>query len=358
MAKAATVPTNALGLQHCMPLLVVNLGGEMLHVLEQRLGAQKVKNDKSQRVLCDVVRTMFSKRFVDELFKPQFMYKDKNVRQIFDKLAHSSVMKLNETSMSKLYSLMVMGAKFQVVRVASPSYLLDVTTEHLDNLKRMCSSPQTDGLLDYCLEQCATCYGRFSPGDWCLCRQQLLAFFSMRRVRVSIFLQRDLQHQDGTLILENGGPLCENALTPGTRNGLQTPHPLSHAYSDADGALHARRLGGNMYSEPAPEAKAVVPEVKQTKAEEPPPKRSTARAELNLLADLVGEEEAPESFRLALFDDDDEAPVFVDDRQIIDGAAQRKTVDERLNDLGFKDEAERKSDSDSDDLLDLMDSIK
>ena len=113
-----------------------------------------------------------------------------------------------------------------------------------------------------------------------------------------------------------------------------------------------------MYSEPAPEAKAVVPEVKQTKAEEPPPKRSTARAELNLLADLVGEEEAPESFRLALFDDDDEAPVFVDDRQIIEGAAQRKTVDERLNDLGFKDEAERKSDSDSDDLLDLMDSIK
>ena len=118
-----------------MPLLVINLGGEMLYVLEQRLGAQKVKSDKSQRVLCDVVKTMFSRRFVEELFKPQFLYKDRNVRQIFDKLAHSSIMKLNETSMGKLYSLMVMGAKFQIVRVATPCHLLDVTIEHLEQLK-------------------------------------------------------------------------------------------------------------------------------------------------------------------------------------------------------------------------------
>ena len=102
----------------------------MLYVLEQRLGAQQVKSDKSQRVLCDVVRTMFSRRFVEELFKPQFLYKDRNVRQIFDKLAHSSIMKLNETSMGKLYSLMVMGVKFQVVRVATPCHVLDVTMEH------------------------------------------------------------------------------------------------------------------------------------------------------------------------------------------------------------------------------------
>ena len=77
----------------------------MLYVLEQRLGAQQVKSDKSQRVLCDVVRTMFSRRFVEELFKPQFLYKDRNVRQIFDKLAHSSIMKLNETSMGTPYSV-------------------------------------------------------------------------------------------------------------------------------------------------------------------------------------------------------------------------------------------------------------
>ena len=39
------------------------------------------------------------------IFKPQVLYKDRNVRQIFDKFAHSSIMKLNETSMGTPYSV-------------------------------------------------------------------------------------------------------------------------------------------------------------------------------------------------------------------------------------------------------------
>ena len=46
MAKP-TQTNEALGLQHAMPLLVINLGGEMLYVLEQRLGAQQVKSDSA-----------------------------------------------------------------------------------------------------------------------------------------------------------------------------------------------------------------------------------------------------------------------------------------------------------------------
>ena len=130
----------------------------------------------------------------------------------------------------------------------------------------MCASEVTDSLLDYCLESCQSCYGRFTPGDWCLCRQQLLAFFSTRRVRVSIFLQRDLQGQDGTLRLEHGGPLTNGALP------LKKTHPLSLNYHDANGSQHAKRLGANMYAEPLPEAKEEVVEAKPiaAKEEEPP----------------------------------------------------------------------------------------
>jgi hypothetical protein len=49
-----------------------------------------------------------------ELFKPQPCYSMRSTRQIFDKLAHSSIMKLNKTSMDKLYDLMIMNFKFQV----------------------------------------------------------------------------------------------------------------------------------------------------------------------------------------------------------------------------------------------------
>jgi len=46
-----------------------------------------------------------------------------STRQIFEKLAHSSIMKLNATSMSKLFDLMLMGFKYQVLSVTSPDEL-------------------------------------------------------------------------------------------------------------------------------------------------------------------------------------------------------------------------------------------
>lgn len=45
---------------------------------------------------------MYSAKFIEELFKPQEVYTDRSTRQIFDRLAHSSIMRLNETSMDKV----------------------------------------------------------------------------------------------------------------------------------------------------------------------------------------------------------------------------------------------------------------
>jgi Organic solute transport protein 1 len=80
------------------PLLIANLGCEMLFILEQRLKAQSIPGDKSQKVLHDVVKTMFDKTFVSEkLFIPQEMYSIQSTRKIFDRLAHSSIMRLSES---------------------------------------------------------------------------------------------------------------------------------------------------------------------------------------------------------------------------------------------------------------------
>ena len=36
--------------QHAMPLLVINMGGEMVYILQQRLQAQKIPPEKSEKV--------------------------------------------------------------------------------------------------------------------------------------------------------------------------------------------------------------------------------------------------------------------------------------------------------------------
>ncbi len=45
---------------------------------------------------------MFNSKFVEELFRPQELYPKKAVKHIFEKLAHSSIMRLNEASMDKV----------------------------------------------------------------------------------------------------------------------------------------------------------------------------------------------------------------------------------------------------------------
>jgi hypothetical protein len=80
-----------------MPWVVLNLGSEMVYILEQRLRAQNVPWDKSCRVLHDVARTLFDRSFVsDKLFVAQPMYSPASTRKIFARLAHSSIMRLSE----------------------------------------------------------------------------------------------------------------------------------------------------------------------------------------------------------------------------------------------------------------------
>lgn len=60
-------------------------------------------------VLHDITGTMFNSKFMEELFKPQDLYSKKALRTVFDRLAHSSIMRLNTASMDKVCSLAVIS---------------------------------------------------------------------------------------------------------------------------------------------------------------------------------------------------------------------------------------------------------
>lgn len=50
----------------------------------------------------DIITTMFNKKFMEELFKPQELYSKKALRTVYDRLAHASIMRLNQASMDKV----------------------------------------------------------------------------------------------------------------------------------------------------------------------------------------------------------------------------------------------------------------
>lgn len=111
-----------------LPLLYLNMGGEMVYILDQRLKAQNVKKEKSTKVLADIVGTMVNSKFMEELFKPQELCSKKAMRTLFDKLAHASIMRLNQTSMDKLFDLMTMAVKVKYLSsISSVSQYLSVS---------------------------------------------------------------------------------------------------------------------------------------------------------------------------------------------------------------------------------------
>jgi len=250
-----------------MPVLIVNMGGEMVYILEQRLQAQKIPETKGQKVLNDVVRTMYYPRFIEELFKPQDMYSIHSTRQIFDRLAHSSIMRLNESSMDKLFDLMAMGFKYQIISATRPEELIDITHNHLDALKRLVgSTPQVMELLDECVRQIQVAYDQMSLADYCAMRQCLCTFFQDRKVKVSLFLHDQTQNNDGSIVVPRHGVLPSGTFTPGTVRYFQQwtetgreALPVVQATLWKAGSGERTVLGGNVYEKDrAPSADGII----------------------------------------------------------------------------------------------------
>lgn len=53
-------------------------------------------------VMNDIVETMFSKGFMDELLKPQQLYSHRTMKTVLTRLAHASIMRLNPASMDRV----------------------------------------------------------------------------------------------------------------------------------------------------------------------------------------------------------------------------------------------------------------
>ena len=185
--------------QHCLPIVISNLGVEMLYVLEQRLRAQKISGDKAVKVLHDVIKAMFDPPFVDELFTPQDIYTQKSTRHIFDKLAHSSIMRLSENSMDKLYDLMTMVFKYQLVNCLEPHEIMDVTLTHLATIKSYLTDRAVIKMVDDYEKRARDMYGTFQPPEWIELCQTLFKFVHDKKIKVSLLLQEGLQNPDGTI---------------------------------------------------------------------------------------------------------------------------------------------------------------
>lgn len=267
---------------------------------------------------------------MEELFKPQELYSKKALRTVYDRLAHASIMRLNQASMDKLYDLMTMAFKYQVLLCPRPKDILLVTFNHLDAIKDfICDAPGILNQVDETFRQLIEMYGSLSAGEFQLIRQTLLIFFQDMHIRVSIFLKDKVQNSNGRFVLPISGPVPWGTEVPGlirmfnckgdevkrteftTGGNYVTPQREGSFELYGDRVL---KLGTNMYSVSRPaethtsgSSKTLASSAKENIVPNP-----LAKEELNFLARLLGGLEIKKpggsetGFRLNLFTTDEE----------------------------------------------------
>ncbi|XP_040909559.1 protein OSCP1a isoform X1 [Toxotes jaculatrix] len=318
-----------------LPLVFINLGGEMLYILDQRLRAQNTSEDNSEkgvwsendrkRVMNDIVGTMFSKPFMDELLKPQQLYSHRTLKTVLTRLAHASIMRLNPASMERLYELMVMAFKYQVFLCPRPKDVLLISYNHIDTIREFVKdTPVVVNQVDETHRKIIEVYSTLSEGEFQLLRQTLLIFFQDMHVRVSLFLKNQVQNPNGRFALSTSGPVPHGIDVPGLirtfdgkgREVRRSEFPTGGSYSSPirEGCfeLHGDRvirLGMNMYNVNHPE-ETHTSKAPSVKTDDTP--NLLAKEELNLLARLMGgmkaenKPKAETGFRINLFTTDQE----------------------------------------------------
>ncbi|EDW10236.2 protein OSCP1 [Drosophila mojavensis] len=134
--------------------ILVNLGCEALYVIDQRLKAQQIAADKSLQVIHDVTSVLLEPKFIESLINgsmhsnAQLLTAD-HCKFMLNDIATCSLMRLDETSMEKLWNLMTMVYKWQLFVSRHQHHLLDITFRHLDAISRLYPDAKRHMLIDY-----------------------------------------------------------------------------------------------------------------------------------------------------------------------------------------------------------------
>ncbi|CAI8020751.1 Protein OSCP1 [Geodia barretti] len=227
--------------QRTLPLLFFNLGGEMLYILHQRLHAQNVVTGKTARVMQDMVKTMFREQSLEELFKPQPIPSRKGLQMLLQGVAHSSIMRLSNTAMDKLYDLISMAFKYQLMVCPRPEDIVLVTLNHLDSIKSLVAddSQHCHDMIHTACRKLNEHYSLLSKAEFVTLRNTMLSLFQDSQKRISVLMRQKLQHQNGAFVIPIDGPIPVGFEIPGTiryysEEGevVQTDHfPTAHHYT-------------------------------------------------------------------------------------------------------------------------------
>ncbi|CAH1736003.1 unnamed protein product [Aphis gossypii] len=214
-------------------ILYLNLVCEMIYVVTERLKTQKIQIDKSKLVLNDIIAASLSCPF---LFVPTSIVNkdilDKSIRCA----VHSSIMRLNDSSMEKLMGLIETSVKMQMFSSNGPRQVLLVTLNHLDSIRELASTHQLKQSIDVIQHNFYQTFEKMTNGEIIRMRYAMLNYLQDIHVKVTIFIKEGLQRYNGSFVSVGKWMIPHGCEAPGvirvfnknsTLIDISTFHPIS-----------------------------------------------------------------------------------------------------------------------------------
>ncbi|GAB0093073.1 uncharacterized protein DMENIID0001_081250 [Sergentomyia squamirostris] len=185
--------------------LVINLGCEMLYVIDQRLKAQHVNLEKSAQVLRDLTGVLLDPKFLTQLISttegPENLLTSQQCRLLMWDIASCSLMRLDTTSYEKLWDLMVILFKWQLhIASSHPEKLLEVTLRHLDGIGKLMTEMKKSILIDCAKKTLIDFWDVLGSAERMRILKSLMKWLRPFRVKISILLRLGLQQNDGKFV--------------------------------------------------------------------------------------------------------------------------------------------------------------
>jgi hypothetical protein len=109
------------------PVIFLNLGTELVYILEQRLRSQEIPAAKKDKVLQDVSLTLVDSAFLKQLFAPQKPMTFSIIRDFIHHMTQISIIKLSAESLEKVICV--------YLALTCPAFHLDIDELQMPGLE-------------------------------------------------------------------------------------------------------------------------------------------------------------------------------------------------------------------------------
>lgn len=153
-------------------------------------------------VLRDLSRVLFDEKLVVQLMNPhpcQHILTIQQCRILLTDIACCSLMRLDVTSMDKLWDLMIMLFKWQLHMIReSPSRLLELTFRHMDGVSKLMPEMRKTLLVDACKRCLIDFWETCTRDETTDLMDKLCTWTQPFNVKISILIRTGFQRSDGT----------------------------------------------------------------------------------------------------------------------------------------------------------------